>query len=190
MKKVKSNQNVIFEKTKINDVYNILIEKHEDKRGFFGRIFDKNEFDERGLESKFVQSSISSSIKKGTLRGIHYQVAPNSENKLIRCIKGRAYTVIVDLRKNSSTFGEWDGFEISADNYAMRYIPKGCANGTQILDNNTELFYLTSGFYSDECERGIMWNDPFFNINWPLEISEISEKDQKWKKFDPEKDGI
>lgn len=176
---------MIFEKTKINGVYNILIEKHEDDRGFFGRIFDKKEFEKRGLETRFVQSSISHSIKKGTFRGIHYQVPPNSENKLIRCIKGRAYTVIVDLRANSPTFGKWDGFEISADNYAMRYIPKGCANGTQILEDNTDLFYLTSGFYSNEYERGIMWNDPFFKITWPLKITHISKKDQTWSPYIP-----
>ena len=175
---------MIFEKTKINGVYNILIEKHEDDRGFFGRIFDKKEFEKRGLETRFVQSSISHSIKKGTFRGIHYQVPPNSENKLIRCIKGRAYTVIVDLRANSPTFGKWDGFEISADNYAMRYIPKGCANGTQMLEDNTDLLYLTTKDYSVKCERGIKWDDQFFNIKWPLKITKISQKDKNWKPFE------
>lgn len=176
---------MIFEKTSIQDVYNILIEKYEDQRGFFGRIFDAKEFQKRGLKTQFVQSSISNSLKKGTMRGFHYQVAPNSECKLVRCTRGRAYTVIVDLRKNSPTFGKWDGFEITSDNYAMRYLPEGCANCTQILEDNSDLFYLTTGYYSPKCERGIKWNEPFFKIEWPLEVTNISEKDQNLKPFDP-----
>ena len=177
---------MIFEKTSIEGCYNILIEKLSDERGFFGRIFDVKEFQKNGLSTEFVQSSISHSVKKGTFRGIHYQIPPYTESKLIRCIRGKAYTIIVDLRQNSPTFGKWDGFEISADNYAMRYIPEGCANGTQILEDNSDLFYLTTKYYMPKYERGIKWNDPFFNIKWPLEITEISEKDNAWKSFDPD----
>ncbi len=177
---------MIFEKTSIQDCYNILIEKHEDQRGFFGRVFDKKEFESKGLRTQFVQSSISKSLKKGTVRGFHYQVAPNLECKLVRCIKGKAYTVIVDLRKSSPTFGKSDGFEITSDNYAVRYVPEGCANCTQMLEDNTDLFYLTTGYYSLKYERGIKWNDPFFKIKLPLKVTNISDKDKNWKPFNPD----
>jgi len=176
---------MIFEKTSIDGVYNISIEKKEDKRGFFARIIDIKEFEKRGIKSQYVQSSISKSLKKGTLRGMHFQVKPNEESKLIRCIRGKVYSVIIDLRPTSPTFGKWEGCELSADNYIMRNIPEGCANGTQILEDNSDLLYLTTGYYSPESERGVKWDDPFFNIKWPLEITEISEKDSNWKLFDP-----
>jgi len=177
---------MIFEKTSINGVYNISIEKKEDDRGFFTRIIDIKEFEEKGIKSQYVQSSISKSLKKGTFRGMHFQVHPNAESKLIRCIRGRVYTVIIDMRPTSPTFGKYDGCEISADNYIMRNIPEGCANGTQMLEDNSDLMYLTTGYYSPESERGVKWNDPFFDIKWPLEITEISEKDKHWKPFNPE----
>ena len=176
---------MIFEKTSIHGAYNILFEKHEDQRGFFGRIFDAKEFQKRGLNTEFVQANLSHSVKKGTIRGIHFQITPYEEDKLIRCIKGKGFNVITDLRLNSPTFGKADGFEISADNFAARYIPQGCANGTQILEDNTDLFYLATQYYSPKSESGIKWNDPFFKIKWPLDITEISEKDQNWKPFDP-----
>jgi dTDP-4-dehydrorhamnose 3,5-epimerase len=176
---------MIFEKTSIDGVYNISIEKKEDDRGFFARIIDVKEFEEKGIKTQFVQSSISKSVKKGTFRGMHFQVKPNAETKLIRCIRGSAYTVIIDMRPNSPTFGKYDACTISANNYIMRNIPEGCANGTQILEDNSDLLYLTTGLYSPESERGVKWNDPFFNIQWPLEITEISEKDRGWKPFDP-----
>ena len=175
---------MIFEKTTIDGVYNISIEKIEDDRGFFGRIMDVKEFEKKGIKSQYVQSSISKSLKKGTFRGIHFQISPNAESKLIRCIRGKAYTVIIDMRPTSPTFGKSDGCEISADNYIMRNIPEGCANGTQILEDDSDLFYLTTKNYSPESERGVKWNDPFFKIKLPLEITQISEKDESWKPFD------
>jgi len=176
---------MIFEKTKIDGAYNISIEKKEDSRGFFARIIDVKEFEKKGIKSQYVQSSISKSLKKGTFRGIHFQIKPNAESKLIRCIRGKLYSVIVDLRTTSPTFGKWDACEISADNYIMRNIPEGCANGTQTLEDDTHVLYLTTGYYSLESERGVRWDDSFFNIKWPLEITEISEKDANWKPLDP-----
>ena len=168
---------MIFTKTKIFGVYIIEPEKFEDERGFFTRTFDKNEFIKMKLDSEFVQSSISQNKKKGTIRGMHYQTKPYEESKIVRCVKGKIFDVIIDLRLNSKTFKEWLSVELSEDNYKMLYIPKGFAHGFQTLENNTEVYYEITEVYDKKSSRGIKWNDPTFNINWPLDISLISEKD-------------
>ena len=168
---------MIFTETKLSGAYVIEIEKIEDERGFFARTFDKNEFIKMKLDSEFVQSSISQNKKKGTIRGMHYQTKPYEESKIVRCVKGKIFDVIIDLRLNSKTFKEWLFVELSEDNYKMLYIPKGFAHGFQTLENNTEVYYEITEVYDKKSSRGIRWNDPTFNINWPLDISLISEKD-------------
>ena len=168
---------MIFSETKLSGAYVVEIEKIEDQRGFFVRTFDKKEFSKKGLDSEFVQSSISQNKKKGTIRGMHYQGKPYEENKIVRCTKGSIFDVIIDLRSNSKTYKEWFSIELNADNYKILYIPKGFAHGFQTLENNTEVYYEITEVYDKKSSRGIRWNDPTFNINWPLDISLISEKD-------------
>jgi dTDP-4-dehydrorhamnose 3,5-epimerase len=174
---------MIFSETHLTGSYLIEIEKIEDGRGFFTRTFDKNEFIKMELDSEFVQSSISQNKKKGTIRGMHYQTKPYEENKIVRCVKGKIFDVIIDLRLNSKTFKEWLSVELSEDNYKMLYIPKGFAHGFQTLENNTEVYYEITEVYNKKSSRGIKWNDPTFNINWPLDISIISEKDKNFSFF-------
>jgi len=174
---------MIFNHTTLKDAFLIDIEKREDSRGFFARAWDVKEFKQNVLNSNLVQCNISRSNKKGTIRGMHYQKSPHEEAKLIRCTKGKIYDVIIDLRPNSESYKKWEAFELSSDNYKLLYVPEGFAHGFQSLEDNTEIFYQVSQFYSPGAEIGIRWNDPFFNINWPLEISEISDKDRDIEDF-------
>tara|TARA_B110000027_G_C16122043_1_gene303694 strand:+ start:1141 stop:1665 length:525 start_codon:yes stop_codon:yes gene_type:complete len=167
-----------FLETKLKGAFIIELEKHSDDRGFFARSFCKKEFSNFGLNNDIVQINNSLSKHKGTLRGMHYQVFPKQEDKIIRCIKGAIYDVIIDLRKESETFLEWFGMELSEENKKSLYVPKGFAHGYITLVDNSELFYLTTEYYSADCERGIRWDDPKFNINWPIAVTEISEKDK------------
>ena len=177
---------MILKETMLKGAYVIQIEKLEDERGFFARAWCKKEFEEYGLKTLPVQANIAFSQKKGTLRGMHYQVSPFKEAKLVRCIKGEIFDVIIDLRSDSSTYMKWMGMELSADNHNMVYIPEDFAHGYQCLTDNTEVFYQVSEFYSAEFERGIRWNDPAFSIDWKLtENLVISEKDMIWPDFSP-----
>lgn len=171
---------MIFEKTSIAGVYFISIEKKEDDRGFFARIWDKEIFREKGLNTKIVQCSISSNKKKGTWRGFHIQYAPYEEAKIIRCTNGSMFDIILDLRKDSPTFKKWISTEISSENHKMLYIPEGCANGFQTLEDNTEAVYEITEVFKPECSGGVRWNDPALSIKLPLDISVISEKDTLW----------
>jgi len=168
---------MIFSETKLSGAYIIDIEKIKDERGFFARTWDKNEFSKLGLESEFVQSSISLNKRKGTIRGMHYQGIPCEENKIVRCTKGRIFDVIIDIRTDSKTFKEWFSVELSEDNYKILYIPKGFVHGFQTLEDNTEVFYQISEYYNSKFSKGIRWDDETFQIKWPLELSIISEKD-------------
>ncbi len=170
---------MIFTETKLKGAFIIEPEKLEDERGFFARIFDKKEFIERGLESEFVQSSISENKLKGTIRGMHYQ-APLHEVKIVRCIRGKIFDVIIDLRKNSNTFGEWLGIELSDINYKILYIPKEFAHGFQTLQDHTLVNYEISEYFTPKFSHGFKWNDEKFHINWPLKPSVISKKDQSF----------
>jgi dTDP-4-dehydrorhamnose 3,5-epimerase len=167
-------------KTSFSGVFLIEIEKLNDERGFFARTFDSNFFEENNLVSKFIQSSISYNIKKGTIRGMHYQTNPFSETKLITCTNGKFFDVLIDLRENSKTFKKWQSFELDSKNYSTLYVPEGIAHGFQTLEDNSVLSYQISNIYKPEFSRGIGWNDPLFNIDWPLKPTIISKKDQKY----------
>jgi dTDP-4-dehydrorhamnose 3,5-epimerase len=169
-----------FTKTGFTGVYLIEIEKFKDERGFFARTFDFNFFEENKLVSKFIQSSISYNIKKGTIRGMHYQTNPFSETKLITCTNGKIFDVLIDLRENSKTFKKWQSIELDSKNYSTLYVPEGIAHGFQTMEDDSVLSYQISNVYKPEYSGGIRWNDPSFNINWPLKPTTISKKDQKY----------
>jgi dTDP-4-dehydrorhamnose 3,5-epimerase len=173
-----------FNPTPLAGAYTIDLEKREDERGFFARLFCVNEYDQHGLDRNIVQINNSLSKDKGTLRGIHYQLAPKAETKIVRCIKGSLYDVIVDLRPESPTFLKWFGAELSAENRTMMFVPKGFGHSFITLEENTEAFYMVTEFYSPENERGLRWNDPKINIEWPIEPVVISDKDQRHPDFD------
>ena len=170
-----------FTKTKLEGVYVIDIEKIEDQRGFFARTWDKDVFTELGLDSENVQCNISYNKKKSTIRGFHYQREPFAEGKIVRCTKGKVYEVILDIRKESKTFLEWEGIELSESNYRMLFIPKGFALGFQTLEDETEIFYQMTQKYMPEYSEGIRWNDPKLKIEWPLKPTVISQKDEAWE---------
>lgn len=174
-----------FHKTPLSGAYLIEPELKTDNRGFFSRLFCVEEFKKQGLETEFVQANNSYSEKKGTLRGLHYQLSPMSEVKVVRCIRGSFYDVIVDLRQHSPTFKQSFGAILSEENRKMMYVPEGFAHGFLTLEDHSEVIYFISQFYSQEMERGIRWNDPAFNVAWPEEPQIISERDQSHKNFDP-----
>ena len=169
---------MIFTETVLKGAYIIEIKKLEDERGFFGRSFCRREMEEHGLKADIVQANTSVSLKKGTLRGMHFQVEPHQEAKLIRCVRGSIYDVIIDLRPESPTFKKWFGVELSADNYKMFYIPENFAHGFMSLTDNVEVYYNVTAFYTPGAEKGIRWNDKAFNIEWPFEPLVISDKDR------------
>ena len=175
-----------FTETPLKGAYTIDLEKKGDDRGFFARFFCKNELAEQGLNNEIVQINNSLSQHKGTLRGMHYQLPPYEEDKIVRCLHGSLYDVIIDLRQDSPTFGRWFGEELTEENRKMMYVPKGFAHGLVTLQPDTEILYLVTQYYAPDYERGIRWNDPKFNIQWPIEPVEISEKDRNHPDFDPE----
>jgi len=177
---------MIFKETPLKGAYTIDLEKRGDDRGFFARFFCVNEYEKLGLDNKIVQVNNSTSKDKGTLRGIHYQAAPKSETKIVRCIKGAFYDVIVDLRKDSSTFLRWFGIELNEENRTMLYVPKGFGHGFLTLTDDSEALYLVTEFYEPEYERGLRWNDPAVSIKWPIEPVVISDKDRKHPLFNEE----
>jgi dTDP-4-dehydrorhamnose 3,5-epimerase len=181
---------MIFQPLPLKGAYTIELDRRGDDRGFFARLFCEREFLEAGLESHYVQINNSLSAKKGTLRGLHYQLAPSAEVKVIRCIQGELFDVILDLRPDSLTFGRSIGVHLTANNREMIYVPRGYAHGLITLTENTEALYLVSSFYAPDCERGIRWNDPRFAIKWPVEPAEISSKDLAWPDFDPQFHGV
>lgn len=176
---------MIFKETKFKGSFIIEIERFADQRGFFARGWCKREFESQGLVSHLVQANISSNKKRGTLRGMHYQIAPFEETKVVRCTRGSVYDVIIDLRPDSSRYKQWLGVELTADNRRMLYVPKGFAHGYQTLEDNTEVFYHVSEFYTPAAERGFRYNDQAFAINWPLEVQVISDKDRNWPDYTP-----
>jgi len=171
---------MIFAETKLPGVFLIEPERLEDGRGFFARTWCQREFEAHGLNPRLVQCSISYNKKKGTLRGMHYQVAPYEEAKLVRCTMGAIYDVIIDMRPDSLTFKQWVAIELTAENRKMLYVPEGIAHGFQTMVDNTEVFYQMSEFYHPECTQGVRWNDPTFDVNWPLPVNVIAEKDNAY----------
>jgi dTDP-4-dehydrorhamnose 3,5-epimerase len=178
---------MIFTETPIAGAYLIDLEKHGDDRGFFARVFCRNEFGERDLETQFVQINNSLSAERGTLRGLHYQLSPAEEVKVVRCVAGALWDVILDIRPQSATFGRWFGAELTAANRRMMYAPRGMAHGFVTLADHTEAFYMVSAFYAPERERGIRWNDPRFGIEWPVTPIVMSDKDRHRPDFDPDR---
>ena len=155
----------------------------EDQRGFFSRTFDKKEFDENNLENDYVQCSLSYNYKKGTLRGIHFQLPPYEETKIVSCVNGKVFDVVIDLRKDSPTFKLWESYVLSSDSFSMLYIPRGVAHGFETLEDNSIMYYQMSQYFNPKYYSGVKYNDPSFKINWPLPITTISEKDKNWQLF-------
>lgn len=169
---------MIITETKLQGAYLIELELLKDERGFFARTWSAEEFSEHGLNPKIAQCNTSMNKQKGTLRGMHYQIAPHEEAKLVRCTAGAIYDVIVDLRPDSPTRSQWFGVELTSQNRQMVYVPPGFAHGFQTLVDETEVFYQVSEYYHQESARGVRWDDPAFGIEWPLEVSVISERDR------------
>jgi len=176
---------MIFQETPLPGAYLVELEKKGDDRGFFARAFCEREFGQKGLVTRFVQVNNSLSAQRGTMRGMHYQLAPKAETKLVRCIRGSLFDVILDLRKGSATFGKSFGAELTAENRRMMYVPKGFAHGFVTTADDTEAFYFVDEFYAPEQERGIRWNDPRFSIAWPFAPAVVSDKDRGHRDFDP-----
>lgn len=179
-----------FIPTPLQGAYTIELEKKGDNRGFFARFYCENEFRKEGLTDHFVQINNSLTGNKGTVRGLHYQLEPAAEVKVVRCLSGALYDVILDLRPDSPTFGKWFGAELNAENRLMMYVPRGFAHGFVTLQNDTEALYLVSSLYAPQQERGIRYNDPAFNIAWPVQPAEVSDKDASWPDFNPSYHGI
>jgi dTDP-4-dehydrorhamnose 3,5-epimerase len=167
----------------LNGAYLVEIEPIEDERGYFARTWSRQEFIDLGFEPEFIQYSISHNHKKGTLRGMHFQIAPFQEMKIVQCTRGSILDVIIDLRPESVTYGRWTGVELSADNRCMLYIPKCFAHGFQTLEDNTDVSYRITNHYSPEHARGYRYDDPAFGIEWPLPVSVISERDKIYPAF-------
>jgi dTDP-4-dehydrorhamnose 3,5-epimerase len=174
---------MFFTETKLKGAFIIEPEKLEDDRGFFARSWCQREFEAHGLNPRLVQCSISYNKSKGTLRGIHYQTTPYEEAKLVRCTSGSIYDAIVDLRPESATFKQYIGEILTGQNHRMLYVPEGFAHGFLTLEDNTEVFYQISEFYSPEHGQGVRWNDPAFGIKWPLAPSVMSDRDRDCPSF-------
>jgi dTDP-4-dehydrorhamnose 3,5-epimerase len=179
-----------FIETPLHKAYLIELEKKGDNRGFFARFFCEKEFGDQGLETRFVQINNSLTGKKGTLRGMHYQLEPAAEVKVVRCIRGSLYDVILDLRPDSPTFGKSFGAELNAENRTMMYVPRGFAHGFVTLQDDTEALYLVSALYAPQQERGVRFDDPAFGIQWPVTPVEISDKDRQWPDFNESFHGV
>jgi dTDP-4-dehydrorhamnose 3,5-epimerase len=174
---------VIFAETELPDAYIVELERREDERGFFARSWCEEEFRQHNLNPITVQCNISFNKQKGTLRGMHYQVAPAAEAKLVRCTQGSIYDVIIDLRPESATFRRYLSVVLTARDYKMLYVPEGFAHGFQSLEDNSEVFYQMSEFYAPQCARGVRWNDPAFDIHWPIPEPIMLERDRHYPDF-------
>ena len=174
---------MIFTETKLKGAYVLDIEKLEDERGFFARSWCRREFESHSLNPQLVQCNISFNSHKGTMRGMHYQVKPFEEAKLIRCTMGSIYDAIVDIRPDSPSFKQYLGIILTPRNYKMLYVPEGFAHGFLTLEDNTEVFYQMSEFYAPDHARGFRWNDPVFGIEWPANVQVISDRDRDYPDF-------
>ena len=178
---------MIIKEQRIKGVYEIQLEPRIDERGFFVRNFAKDELEKVGIKYDVVNINRSLSKIKGTTRGLHYQQSPKAEDKMLQCLRGKIFWAVVDLRKNSETYGKWLSFELSPEKMNMVICPKGCANGIQTLEADSELQYFVTEYYSPEHERGVRWNDPYFGIEWPIATPAIiSDKDANWPLIDKE----
>jgi dTDP-4-dehydrorhamnose 3,5-epimerase len=173
-----------FLETRIVDAKVILPSPHEDERGRFLRAWCAREFADQGLEFLPVQANLGFSIEKGTVRGMHFQQAPAIEAKLVRCTRGAIFDTVLDLRPDSPSYGQWYGVVLSAENAHMLYVPENCAHGYQTLEECTEMYYMTSGFYTPSAVCGVRFDDPAFGIEWPLLVKVVSEQDRSWPLFE------
>ncbi|TNC73463.1 dTDP-4-dehydrorhamnose 3,5-epimerase [Rubellimicrobium roseum] len=173
-----------YRETTLKDAWILDLEKRGDDRGWFARTFDAKEFEVHGMDSVFVQQNASSSARKGTLRGLHFQRGADSEAKLVRCLRGAIVDVIVDLRRGSPSYMKHEAFELSAGNGRMLYVPRGFAHGFQTLTDDVEVSYLVSAYYAPQAEGGLRYDDPRLGIVWPLPVSVISPKDANWPLLD------
>ncbi len=169
-----------FRETELLGAWVIDPSPHQDERGRFMRAWCSQEFKQHGIDFLPVQANLGFSASKGTIRGMHYQEAPALEAKLVRCTRGAAFDVAVDLRPESSSYGKWYGLELSAENGRMLYVPERCAHGFQSLEDGTEVHYMTSAFYTPEAVRGLRFDDPAINIQWPWAATMVSEQDRNW----------
>jgi dTDP-4-dehydrorhamnose 3,5-epimerase len=172
-----------FAETELPGAYLIDLERREDERGFFARAWCEEEFAAYGLDTRVSQCNVSFNERRGTLRGLHYQVAPHSEVKVIRCTRGAVFDVIVDIRPESETYTRWIGIELSEENRRMLYVPEGFAHGFQTLEDDVEVAYQMSNYHHPEAEFGVRWNDPCFGIDWPIADAVISPRDQSFDDF-------
>lgn len=179
---------MVFHATGLKGAYVIDLQRLEDERGFFARSWCRREFEAQGLNPNLVQCNVSFNREKGTLRGMHYQVAPFEEAKLIRCTRGSMYDVIVDIRPDSASFGKHFGIVLTSENRRMLYAPEGFAHGFLTQEDHTEVFYQMSQFYAPDHARGFRWNDPSFKIRWPYEVKILSDRDLSYPDFPPRKD--
>jgi dTDP-4-dehydrorhamnose 3,5-epimerase len=169
--------------TTISGVFAVHPELIHDERGFFARSWCQTEFASHGLDPRIVQCNISGNLRKGTLRGMHYQAAPFAETKLVRCTRGSIFDVAIDLRPESPNYKQWTSAVLTAENHQMLLIPSGCAHGFLTLEDDCEVFYQMSEFYQPEAARGVRWNDPAFGIAWPHEVAVISPRDSAYPDF-------
>jgi dTDP-4-dehydrorhamnose 3,5-epimerase len=174
---------MIFTETKLKGAFIIDIDPHEDERGFFARSWCEDEFKQHGLNPHLAQCNISFNKKRGTLRGMHYQVAPFAEAKVVRCTMGAIYDVIIDLRPNSPTNKKWLSVELTAENHRALYVPENFAHGFQTLSDNTEVFYQMTEFFHPECARGVRWDDSAFGVEWFSAPQIISNQDCEYPEF-------
>lgn len=176
--------------TKLKGAFIVDLEHRQDHRGFFARTFCAQEFADQGLRPTVAQCNLSFNYQQGTLRGMHYQVAPATETKLVRCTSGAIYDVVIDLRPNSQTYKLHIGVELTAENRRALYVPEMFAHGYQALTEDAEVIYQVSEFYTPGYERGLRYDDPALGIEWPLPVTEISDKDAAWPLFDSIPEGV
>jgi dTDP-4-dehydrorhamnose 3,5-epimerase len=175
---------MIFTETAVRGAYVLDLERRSDARGFFARAWCSREFEARGLTPRLAQVNVSANVRKGTLRGMHYQRPPHREAKVVSCIRGAIYDVVLDLRRDSPTYQRWAAAELTAESHRMLYIPEGCAHGFQTLTDDAEVLYLMSEFYAPGHSAGVRHDDPAFAIEWPLPVACISDADRAWPAYD------
>jgi len=181
---------MIFTETKLPSAFILDIERREDSRGFFARVFCQHEFEAHGLKPLIAQANIAYNRKKGTIRGMHFQFPPSAETKLVRCTRGAILDIIVDLRPESRTYLEHIAVELSAENSRALYVPERFAHGYQVLRDETETSYQVGEFYTPGSEGGLLYNDPKLGLTWPLPVSVISDKDQVWIPLSEQEDEV
>ena len=175
---------MIFTETSIAGVFILDVKRIEDERWFFGRVWCEDELRQRGIEARVAQVNTAHNLRRGTVRGMHFQSAPHAETKVVRCTRGSVFDVAVDLRPASPTRAQWVGVELSADNGRMLVVPPGCAHGYQTLEDGTDLLYLTSALYARDAAGGVRHDDPAFGIRWPMPVAVLSPADAGWPRFE------